>query len=88
MNAGEIVSFLTAVAQSLNRNNIPDGPYGLLRKTGGHQCNGYSCDIMCSGQGGGQKQFDVLSDSDGAQIPVWGGPLVPPNIRVDTCDIK
>ena len=88
MNAGELVSFLTAVAQSLNRNNIPDGPYGLLRKTGGHQCNGYSCDIMCSGQGGGQKQFDVLSDSDGAQIPVWGGPLVAPNIRVDTCDIK
>ena len=88
MNSSEIVSFLTAVAQSLNRNNIADGPYGLLRKTGGHQCNGYSCDIMCSGQGGGQKQFDVLSDSDGAQIPVWGGPLVPPNIRVDTCEIK
>jgi hypothetical protein len=88
MSSGEIVTFLTNVAQSLNRNNIPDGPYGLLRKTGGHNCNGYSCDIMCSGQGGGQKQFDVLSDSDGAQIPVWGGPLVPPNIRIDTCEIK
>jgi hypothetical protein len=88
MSSGEIVQFLSNVASSLNKNGISNGPFGILRKTGGHQCNGWSCDIVCSGQGNGQKQWDVLSDAEGAQAPVWSGPFTVPNIRIDLCEIK
>ena len=88
MSPTDMMNFLVATAQSLTRNAIAGAPFGLLRKTGGSNCNGYSCDIICSGQGNAQKQWDVLGDSDGAQIPNWNGPNTVPNIRVDTCDIK
>jgi hypothetical protein len=88
MSNGQIVGFLTSTAQSLNRNHIAQGPFGLLRKGGGNNCGGYSCDIICSGQGNAQKQWDVLGDSDGAQRPSWNGPETVPHIRVDTCSIK
>ena len=88
MSPTDMMNFLVATAQSLTRNAIAGAPFGLLRKTGGSNCNGYSCDIISSGQGNAQKQWDVLGDSDGAQIPNWNGPNTVPNIRVDTCDIK
>lgn len=88
MSPGDTVNFLKAVARSLNANGIAGGPYGILRKSGGSNCNGYSCDIICTGQGTGQKQWDVLSDSDGAQIPNWNGPASYPNIRMDVCEIQ
>jgi hypothetical protein len=88
MSASQIVSFLTSAARSLTRNGISGAPFGLLRKGGGNQCGGYSCDIICSGQGNSQRQWDVLGDSDGAQTPAWNGPETVPHIRVDTCDIK
>ncbi|HTL46123.1 MAG TPA: hypothetical protein VL262_17430 [Vicinamibacterales bacterium] len=88
MSTGDIVNFLFASAQSLTRNGIAGAPFGVLRKSGGSNCNGYSCDIICSGQGNSQKQWDVLGDSDGAQTPNWNGPATVPNIRVDTCDIR
>lgn len=88
MSAGDIVNFLTSAAKSLTRNGISGAPFGLLRKGGGNRCGIYSCDIICSGQGNSQKQWDVLGDSDGAQTPAWNGPDTVPNIRVDTCDIK
>jgi hypothetical protein len=88
MSPGDIVNFLTATAQSLTRNAISGAPFGLLRKSGGSNCNGYSCDIICAGQGNGQKQWDVLGDAEGAQSPGWSGPATVPNIRVDTCEIK
>ena len=88
MSSGQLVSFLTSTAQSLNRNGIAQGPFGLLRKAGGSNCGGYSCDIICSGQGNGQKQWDVLGDAEGAQRPSWNGPKTVPNIRIDTCSIK
>jgi hypothetical protein len=87
MSPGEVVNFLRSAAQSLTRNGISGGPFGLLRKSSGSSCNGYSCDILCSGQGTGQRQWDVLGDSDGAQTPAWNGPASYPNIRVDVCDI-
>ena len=34
--------------------------------------SGFSCDILCSGNGGSQRQWDVLSDAEGAQLPKWG----------------
>ena len=88
MSATDTVNFLIAAARSLASNGISGAPFGLLRKTGGSSCNGYSCDIICSGQGSGQKQWDVLGDAEGAQTPAWNGPSTVPNIRVDVCDIK
>jgi hypothetical protein len=88
MSSSQLVEFLRASARSLNRNNISGGPYGILRKSGGHNCNGYSCDILCAGQGTSQRQVDVLGDADGAQVAGWGSTLTYPNIRVDVCDIQ
>ena len=88
MSSAQLVSFLRSVARSLNANGIGGGPFGVLRKTGGHNCQGYSCDIVCSGQGGGQRQWDVLGDVDGAQSPGWSGPMTLPEIRVDACEIQ
>jgi hypothetical protein len=88
MSTSEIVAFLNAVASSLNRNGIADGPFGVLRKTSGNQCGGYSCDIICAGNGSAQKQWDVLVDADGAQRPTWSGPETVPHIRIDVCEIR
>lgn len=86
MSSSDFVRFLRAVAANLNQNGIPGGPFGLLHKTSGHHCEGYSCDILCAGQGGGQRQWDVVLDIDGAQTPTWNGPVG--NIRVDACEIQ
>jgi hypothetical protein len=70
MSSGEIVSFLRGVAKDLNAAGIGGGPWGILRKTSGHNCNGYSCDFICNTRDEGH---DVLIDSEGAQTPTWGG---------------
>jgi hypothetical protein len=85
MSDGRAVQFLRDVARNLNANGVNGAPYGILRKSGGTSCNGYSCDIICAGQGGGQRQYDVLHDFQGDQGPVWDGPLDP--IRVDVCEV-
>jgi hypothetical protein len=86
MTADQVLAFEKSVASDLNQSSIGGGPYGLLRKSAGQSCGGYSCDILCSGSGAGQKQWDILLDSDGVQTPLWNGPHTPPNIRVDVCD--
>jgi len=86
MSASQIVDFLGLIASDLNASGINGAPFGLLVKTSGHQCNGFSCDIMCSGNGSGQRQFDVLSDSEGAQLPKWGEITGPKIVR--TCVIR
>jgi hypothetical protein len=88
MSHSQMLDFLRATVQSLNRNGISGAPFGLLRKGAGENCGGYSCDVICSGQGGGQRQWDILGDIDGSQWPGWGGPNSVPNIRVDVCDIQ
>jgi len=88
MSASQVYAFLVASARSLNRNSISGSPFGILRKSGGSNCNGYSCDIICAGQGTAQRQYDVLADADGAQIAGWGSAHTYPNIRVDVCDIQ
>ena len=88
MSSGQTVEFLRAVARSLNGNGISGGPFGILRKSGGSSCNGYSCDIICAGQGGGQRQWDVLGDAEGSQYPAWAGPHTGSAIRVDVCEIQ
>jgi hypothetical protein len=88
MSSSQTVSFLQSSARSLTANGIAGGPFGILRKAGGSSCNGYSCDIICAGNGGGQRQWDVLGDAEGAQTPAWNGPNTVPNIRVDVCEIQ
>jgi hypothetical protein len=85
MGEGEIVAFLRDVADSLNRNNIPGGRFGLLLKPSGHNCGGYSCDIVCSGNGGSQRQWDVLVDAGGATTPTWSEVS---GITVRVCEIR
>ena len=87
MSHDEMASFMRAVARSLNANGIGGGPFGILRKGSGTNCGGYSCDVLCAGQGGSQRQWDVLGDIDGAQSPGWSGPHTLPGIRVDVCEI-
>ena len=84
MNDGQLISFLAAVADSLNRNGIPGGRFGLLVKTSGRNCNGYSCDIICSGNGGGQRQWDVVAGND-AQTAMWHEV---DGITVRVCEIR
>jgi hypothetical protein len=87
MGSAQVVVFLQNVARDLNAKGFSGGPFGLLRKTGGDNCGGYSCDIICSGAGNAQKQWDILGDSDNAQTPAWIGPKTYPDIRVDTCTV-
>ena len=86
MSHGQMFTFMQSLAKSLNHNSISGGPFGILRKAGGENCNGYSCDVVCAGQGGGQRQFDVLGDINGA----GRGPLrlIEGSIRVDVCEIQ
>jgi len=81
----EFLPFLSGVARSLNLAKVPNGPFGILVKKTGNNCGGYSCDIICSGQGDDQDQYDVLIDES---IPNWGTPNFGPLIRVDFCEIK
>jgi len=86
MSSSQIVEFLGRVAGDLTASGINGAPFGLLLKDSGFQCNGYSCDIVCSGNGGGQRQWDVLVDADGAQLPVYHEITGPKVIR--TCVIR
>ena len=87
MTPDQVLVFEKRVASDLNKSSIGGGPYGLLRKSAGQICGDYSCDVLCSGSGDGQRQWDILLDSDGEQTPVWSGPHTSPNIRVDVCDV-
>jgi hypothetical protein len=86
MSHAQLLTFVRAVASSLNRNGISPGGFGILRKTGGDNCGGYSCDVICAGNGSSQQQWDVLGDAEGAQVPKFSGPL--PTIRVDLCTVQ
>jgi hypothetical protein len=69
MDEEEVVDFLREVAYDLNQAGISDhGGFGLLVKTSGNNCLGYSCDIICEGNGGGQNQYDILIDDS---VPNW-----------------
>ena len=88
MSRSQMLEMMRNTARSLNRNGIAGGPFGVLRKDGGNQCGGYSCDVLCAGQGTGQRQWDVLGDIEGAQNPGWAGPHTYPHIRIDVCEVQ
>ena len=81
MSDSQLVAFLKASASDITRLGTVGGPWGVLEKTSGANCDGYSCDILCLGNGGGQVQRDVLLDAEGAQTPVWGNPIGSPAVR-------
>jgi hypothetical protein len=82
----ERVLWLKRVARDFNVAGIPGGPFGVLWKRSGNNCGGYSCDIICSGQGNRQVQYDILVDDE---IPVWsGGGNSGGQIRQDFCEIQ
>jgi hypothetical protein len=68
MDPPTVNQFLILVAKDLTAGGHPVAPWGLLVKTSGSQCLGYSCDILCNAGG---DAYDMLLDSDGAQTPVW-----------------
>jgi hypothetical protein len=88
MDDDQLLELMGAIAANLNQNGVPGGPFGVLRKASGNNCHGYSCDIICAGHGGGQRQYDVLRDLEGPQVPVWHGPHGGDDIRVDVCEIR
>jgi len=72
------VAFLKGVAKDLNAAGISGGPFGILTKPSGNQCEGFSCDFICNPRGQG---WDVLIDAEGAQTPIWGTPKGYPSER-------
>lgn len=83
MSPDQTLAFLTQSARDLAAAGINGAPFGLLKKTGGFNCNGFSCDILCSGNGSGQRQWDVLGDAEGAQTAGFMEILGPK--RIDVC---
>jgi hypothetical protein len=79
---GALELFLMDVAIDLNRAGVAGGPFGRLVKTTGNNCGGYSCDIICAGQGRGQRQYDILIDE---RFPIWGNPMT--DGRIDICEV-
>jgi hypothetical protein len=77
-------NLLRDATRQFNQVGVPDGPFGLLRKASGNNCLGYSCDVVCAGQGSQQKQWDVLVSEE---IPIWGPPIAGA-IRIDVCEIQ
>jgi hypothetical protein len=69
MDHEETIQFMKEVAFDLNQLNLSDkGGFGIAVKTTGNNCLGYSCDILCEGNGDDQNQYDILIDE---RIPNW-----------------
>lgn len=84
MSPTSLEQFIYRSVIEFKASGIPGGPYGRLVKRTGNNCGGYSCDIICVGQGPGQLQYDVLIAEN---TPTWGAPLSGPGIRVDVCEV-
>jgi hypothetical protein len=80
-----VVAVLKRIAYELNAAKVAEGPFGILRKASGHNCVGYSCDIICAGQDDDQQQWDVFLDGNPSR-PTWG--RVRPPLRTDVCELQ
>lgn len=69
MSKPQLADLMRAIARTLNEKGIEGGGFGVLLKTGGNNCQGVACDIVCKGNGLTQQQWDVLEDEEGAQNP-------------------
>lgn len=85
LSRADVVEYMRASIRQLNRRGIDGAPFGLAVKTGGNTCVSYSCDVICSGQGPGQRQWDLVSDFEGDQSAVFH--QVPPEkVAVRVCE--
>jgi hypothetical protein len=85
LSISDHLTFIKGALFSMNEAGVPGGPFGLLRKTTGDNCGGYSCGVICAGQGNDQLQWDILIDD---RIPTFGHPEdIHDGIRVDFCEI-
>ncbi len=82
-------AFLRDVAIGLAR--LKGGSWGLLVKTSGNHCGGYSCDVVCDGE----RVYDVLFDGPdagdnpkrpGRAEPNWPGDKPNDLLNGRTCD--
>jgi hypothetical protein len=89
MNPERTAEMIALAAQEMNRAGVPEGPYGVLIKTAGNQCNGISCDIICVGNGPAQRQFDMLVGSDrfGPQTPTWSE-VPKDHMAIRPCEVR
>lgn len=69
-----VADLLGDIARDLTAAKIDGGPFGRLVKTSGTTCGGYSCDVVCAGQGAAQRQWDTLSNADGVPGKPQAGP--------------
>jgi hypothetical protein len=83
LEPADLLSIMRGVALDFNVAEVPGGPFGILRKGSGNNCEGFSCDIICAGQGSGQDQFDILLDEEFAQ---WRFEVDEP--RTDVCEYQ
>ena len=66
MSSSQTVTFLQSSARSLTaQRHRRRAVRTCCAKSGGSSCNGFSCDIICSGNGNSQRQWDVLGDAEG-----------------------
>lgn len=86
-NPSGIAALLRVIAQRLNAVDPRPDHFGVLVKTSGNQCAGYSCDIVCSGTGGSQRQWDVLIavGDPGGSRPTWHA--IGEGIAVRPCEV-
>lgn len=96
MSPEQQATLLRNIAKALNSEGVRGGPFGVLIKTSGSNCLGISCDIVCTGNGDKQRQWDVIVGNE-AQSAVWhevdgitqrvcevpSGPIVTPTDPVD-----
>jgi uncharacterized protein affecting Mg2+/Co2+ transport len=85
MSPADTVACLRAIAVDLSAHNVAGKPFGILVKTAGSMCNGYSCDIICADQGQAQRQWDVFVDAGGSANPTWNEVAAPVTVR--PCEI-
>jgi hypothetical protein len=84
----ELRDLLTRTASALNAVGVDSGgrgPFGILRKESGHNCAGFSCDVICAANTKQtQAHWDIWIGGD-PHAPVWPRPKTGDDIRFDTC---
>lgn len=76
-------ALMRAIADELNA-DAGQPLYGVLVKRSGNNCGGLSCDVICSGQGADQRQWDVLRDE---RLPAFNE-VAQATMRRDVCEIR
>lgn len=88
LSPGEAPGLLRSIAGDLNT-GTGSMTYGLLIKTGGNNCSGFACDIICARDGHIWDVFgdgpDATSGYAGVASPQWGDKGF---VSASSCDIR